>query len=61
MRNSTVNNSYPIYASRFESCLTQLHLGGTLGLHTHVIILFTIMMLEEENVLGEKCSEVGNA
>ena len=46
MRNSTVNNSYPIYASRFESCLTQLHLGGTLGLHTHVIILFLIRMLE---------------
>ena len=53
-----LNNSYPIdkYNSLntkdagFESCIPQIHLCGTLALHTHIITLFHVRTLDEEKV-----------
>ena len=55
MRNSTLNNNYPISkgnASSFIGARCRLYLHDTLGLQIHIVILFPIWTSEEENVQG---------
>mgnify|MGYP006997899467 FL=1 len=48
-------NASTLIGARFKSCLTQIHLCCTLGIHAHIVIVTSIQTSGAEKVGRQEC------